>query len=69
MKKEKKYVYDETFKRKILAVGKISCGKTSFILKIGVNNLFGDFRKVEWVSYIKSRPRVKLKFSLALRHK
>lgn len=49
MCEEEKYVYDEKFERNILVVGKTGCGKTSFVQKIDVNNLFGDFRKVEWV--------------------
>ena len=33
-------------------VGKTGYGKTNFVQKLAVNNLFGDIKKVEWVSQI-----------------
>ena len=34
-------------------MGKTSCRKTYFVQKNSVNNLFGDLKKIEWLSQIK----------------
>lgn len=38
--------------RNILVVWRIGCGKTSLVQWIAVSNLFGEFKKAEWVSEI-----------------
>ena len=45
-------VYDSKFKANILAVRRTSCGKTSFVQRLCVNNIFGELEKIEWVSKI-----------------
>ena len=52
MHRMEKYVYDGKFEGNILVVGKIGSGKTFFVQKIGVNNLFGTLKELEWVSHI-----------------
>ena len=54
MHRMEKYVFDEKFEKNILIVRmrKIDCGKTSFVQKIGVNNLFSTLKKAKWVSHI-----------------
>ena len=48
---EKEYTYNGEFVRNILAVGRTGCGKTTFIQKLGANNLFGSgIADVFWVS-------------------
>ena len=37
---------------KNLLVGTIGCEKSSFVQKIGLNNLFGNLKKAEWVLHI-----------------
>ena len=49
---KQKYTNDKKFKGNILGAGKTGCGKTSFGQRIDVSNLFGDIKKVEWVSQI-----------------
>ena len=46
------YVYDENFFGNIFIVGGTGYGKTFFTQKLAVNNFFGTFKKVEWVSSI-----------------
>ena len=47
------YICNGRFSGNILIVGRTSCGKTTFIQKLAINNYFGDLRKVEWISHIK----------------
>ena len=49
MHRMEKYVFDEKFEKNILIVRmrKIDCGKTSFVQKIGVNNLFSTLKKAK----------------------
>ena len=49
---EKKYVYDGCFNGNILVVGRTGCGKTTFIQRLGANNLFGDIIDVFGISEI-----------------
>ena len=49
---EKEYVYDGCFNRNVLVVGRTGCGKTTFIQRLGPNNLFGDIIDVFWISKI-----------------
>ena len=50
---EKEYTYDGQFDGNILVVGRIGCGKTTFIEKLGRNKLFGtQINDVLWVSKI-----------------
>ena len=46
------YVYDTDFFGNILIVGRTGCGKRFFTQKLAVNNFFGTFKKVEWVSIL-----------------
>ena len=45
-------IYDTQFRRNILIVGKIGCGKTHFVQKLGLNNFFDRIVKTDWVSSI-----------------
>ena len=45
-------IYNGQFLGNILVVDRISCGKTTFIKKLGLNNFFGNNVKTEWVSRI-----------------
>ena len=45
--------YDGKFIGNILIVGRTECGKTTFIQDLGVNNFFGQLKKVKWVSGIR----------------
>ena len=45
-------IYDGQFYGNILVVGRTGCGKTTFLEKLGLNNLFGDIIKTEWISGI-----------------
>ena len=47
-----KYTYDGKFQGNTLIVGRIGCGKTTFMQKLALNNFFGKIKKAEWVSYI-----------------
>ena len=47
-----KHSYDGQFRGNILIVGRIGCGKTTFMQKLALNNFFGVLKKAEWVSYI-----------------
>ena len=45
-------IYNGQFSGNILVVGKTSCGKTTFLEKLGINNFFGNLVKTEWASGI-----------------
>ena len=45
-------IYDGQFRGNLLVVGKTGCGKTTFLEKIGINNVFGNLVKTEWISGI-----------------
>ena len=45
-------IYDGQFARNILVVGRTSCGKTTFLEKLGINKFFGNLVKTEWISGI-----------------
>ena len=47
---EIKYSYDAKFNGNILIVGRIGCGKTTFIQILTKNQLFGDIKEVFWIS-------------------
>ena len=49
---EIKYAFDGKFQGNILIVGRSGCGKTTFVQKLGKNELFGDISTVFWVSNI-----------------
>ena len=46
------YMYDGKFEGSILIVGRTGCWKTTFVLNLGKNKLFGDVREVYWISKI-----------------
>ena len=43
-------IYDRQFIGNILVVGRTGCGKTQFLEKLGLNKVFGDIFKTEWIS-------------------
>ena len=43
-------IYDGEFRGNTLEVGKTGCGKTKFLEKLGIHNLFGNLVKTEWIS-------------------
>ena len=45
--------YDGKFIGNILVLGRTECGKTTFIQNLGINNFFGELKKVKWVSGIR----------------
>ena len=45
-------IYDGQFRGNTFVVGKIGCGKTYFLQKLGLHYFFGDIVKTEWVSDI-----------------
>ena len=45
-------IYDGQFYGNILVVERTGCGKTTFLEKLGLNNLFGNIIKTEWISGI-----------------
>ena len=49
---EAEYAYDRKFEGIILIVGRAGYGKTTFVHNLGRNKLFGDIKKVLWVSKI-----------------
>ena len=57
-------IYDGQFSGNVLVVGKIGCGKTTFLKKLGINKFFGNIVKTEWISGIdidkKERPKSNL---------
>ena len=44
--------YDEQCRGNTLVVGRTGCGKTTFLEKLGLNNIFGNIIKTEWISGI-----------------
>ena len=47
-----KYVYDGKFFSNISVDGQVGCGKTTFVQKLAINNMFGKLKEVEWISKI-----------------
>ena len=45
-------IYDGQFYGNILVVRRTGCGKTTFLEKLGLNNLFENKIKTEWISGI-----------------
>ena len=45
-------IYNGQFSGNVLVVGKIGCGKTYFLQKLGLNKFFGNLVKTEQVSHI-----------------
>ena len=45
-------IYDGQFYGNVLVVGRTGCGKTKFLEKLGLNNVFSDIIKTEWISDI-----------------
>ena len=52
MGNEINYMYDGKFEGNILVVGRTGCGKTTFVQNLGKNQMFGDIKKVLWISKI-----------------
>ena len=51
------FIYNGKFTGNILIVGRNECGKTTFVQKLALNNIFGDLKKVKWVSGIQLSQR------------
>ena len=49
---ENSFMYDGIFNGNMLVVGQTRCGKTSFVQKLGKNNMFGSIDSVDWISKI-----------------
>ena len=47
------FMYDGTFNGNMFAVGQTHCGKTSFVQRLGKNNMFGSIDSVDWIPKIK----------------
>lgn len=47
-----KYVFDGRFSDNKLVVGHTGCGKTTFVQNLPLNNMFGDLKKIEWISIV-----------------
>ena len=45
-------IYNGQFYSNVLVAGRTSCGKTTFLEKLGLNNFFGNILKTEWISGI-----------------
>ena len=45
-------IYDDQFGGNIIVVGRTRCGKTNFLEKLGINKIFGELLKTEWISGI-----------------
>ena len=45
-------IYDGQFYDNILVVRRTGCGKTTFLEKLGLNNIFGNILKAEWINGI-----------------
>ena len=43
------YAYNGKFEGNILIVGRMGCGKTTFVQNLGKNKLFGGIDKVLWI--------------------
>ena len=60
MDNEMNYSFDAKFEGNILVVGRTCCGKTTFAQNLGKNKMFGEIKKVTWLSKIPlSREREK----------
>ena len=46
------YTYDGRFNSNVLIVGQMGCGKTTFILNLAKNKIFGTLKEVYWLSKI-----------------
>ena len=46
---EMNYAYNGKFEGNILIVGRMGCGKTTFVQNLGKNKLFGGIDKVLWI--------------------
>ena len=46
------YVCNGAFNGNIFVAGKTYCGKTTFLYKLGANNVFSKLLKVECISFI-----------------
>ena len=46
------YNYDRKFEGNVLVVGRPGCGKTKFLQNLQKNRMFGEIKKVMWLSKI-----------------
>ena len=49
---EERYVYNRRYEGNILVLGQTEYGKTCFVQRLAVNNVFGKLKEVEWISVI-----------------
>lgn len=62
--KMKNYMYDAKFQRNVLVAGRTNCGKTFFVQKLAVNDLFRKLNQAESKLLLAKQERVK--FNLVL---
>ena len=55
-------IYDGQFSGNVLVVGKTSCGKTTFLEKLGINKLFSNIVKTELIRGIDINKKREAKF-------
>ena len=46
------YIYNGEFEGNILVVGRMGCGKTTFVQNLAKNKMFGNLKEVIWDSKI-----------------
>ena len=65
-------IYDGQFYGNISVVRRTGCGKTTFLMKLSLNNFFGNIIKTEWISVInidKKSERLKSNLILVTKQK
>ena len=59
---------DGRFPGNILVIGQTGCDKTTFVQNLAINSMFGDLKKVDWISKIElsKKERSRLHFVLKI---